>query len=89
MTTISEIAKTISEQIKYNAILNQQADKTIKETSPEILYDEITNFIGSNFGNVEMNFGRSKNPKSVSRSNNFQYFLEHNGSVTVANKFFI
>jgi len=88
MTTVSEIAKIISEQIKYNALFNQQSESAVKETSPETLYDEITNFIGPTFGNVEMNFGRSKNPKSVKRSENFQYFLEYNGSVTIANKFF-
>jgi len=66
----------------------QQKVRAKEILTKEFLYDEIINFIGSNFGNIEMNFGRSKNPKSVSRSNNFQYFLEYNGSLTVANKFF-
>lgn len=81
MTTVSEISQTIIKQIQYNSAYNKQTD-------PSKLYDEICDFIKANFGNVSVSFGKTNSPKSVSRSNNFQYFLEHNGSVTVANKFF-
>ena len=82
------MGKIIAEQIKYNTRLNEQVGANIYEVNTETLYDEITDFLSKNHKNASVNFDKTKSPLSVMRSANFQFFKEHDGNVTVANKFF-